>query len=84
MDPITSAFVNLGLGTALVVVQVWFLRYLVTATIPAMLSSHREDIAQLRGDMDRRHDENVAALDAIREHGCGRYASLPFQRGGDK
>jgi hypothetical protein len=70
MDPI-ALFTNLGLGTALVVVQVWFLRYLVTRTIPDILVQHREELAALRGDMERRHEAVMGRFEELRQEGCG-------------
>ena len=65
MDPWVSAFTNLGIGGALCFAMVWFLRYLVTVTLPELVRTFSEQLEKERAASERRHSEVLVRIDRL-------------------
>lgn len=68
MDWLNDPKLHSALTAAIVSLGVWFVKREVTRIDRALAQAvRRDELRQLREDMDRRHDENLARLDRIEE-----------------
>lgn len=72
MEALTSLFINLGFGSAVVASLIWFLMYLVKVSLPqqqeAFLQALREERAQRNADTDRLVKRIGGLVHAVRRH----------------
>lgn len=74
MDQWTNLVTNAGLGAAVVGALVYFLRHLVTVTLPELTKTFAEQLEKERAAGERRHKETNDRLDRLDQFQGQRHA----------